>query len=57
MINKEEDSMKTKKPKQRNHVAQYSWNKSGAGAHRDKTKYSRKGKNKGQQDLYFLVAA
>ena len=46
--------MKRKKPdKQRNHVAQHSRNKPGAGAHKDKTKYDRKERKKdGQRSSY-----
>jgi len=44
------------KHKQRNHVAQHSWNKSGAGAHRDRTKYTRKEKHKkGPSGPFYLV--
>jgi len=47
---------KVKKNKVRNHVAQHSWNKSGAGAHKDKTKYCRKQSASERVLAYFFVA-
>ena len=46
---------KQKKQKVRNHVAQHSWSKSGAGAHKDKTKYNRKSQDPKVSWLYFFA--
>jgi hypothetical protein len=41
-----------------NFVVRHSWNKSGAGAHPDETKYNRKQKHKRSgKDLYYYKAA
>lgn len=47
---------KKKETKVVNFVAKYSRNKTGAGAHRDETKYTRKEKHKGSdKGLYYYL--
>ena len=41
---------KNKAPKQRNWLAVYAFQRSGAGGHKDKSKYSRKTKHKGRSN-------
>jgi hypothetical protein len=49
---------KKKETKVVNFVAKHSRNKTGAGAHRDETKYTRKEKHKGSdKGLYYYVKA